>query len=142
MTIYADTSFIVSYYLQDVHSPEADRRIKNGPLLWLTPLNRTEFAHALHRYVFRTAITLVQSRLAWQDFEDDRSNGVWKEIDLPENVWERSTDLARRHGPSLGVRTLDSLHVACAVELKARHFWTFDERQANLAKAAGLNTAA
>jgi len=33
---------------------------------------------------------------------------------------------------------LDSLHVACALELKADRFWTFDERQAKLAKAEGL----
>jgi len=142
LTIYADTSFIVSYYLQDVHSPNADRRMKSSPSLWVTPLNRTEFAHALHQYVFRAAITLVQSRLVWQDFEDDCSNGVWREINLPENIWERSIDLARRHGPALGVRTLDSLHVACAVELKARRFWTFDERQAKLAETVGLSTAA
>lgn len=142
MTICADTSFIVSYYLQDVHSPEADRRMKAAPSLWVTPLNRTEFAHALHQYVFRAAITLVESRLVWQDFEDDCSNGIWEEIDLPENVWERSIGLARRHGPKLGVRTLDSLHVACALELKAGQFWTFDERQAKLAEAEGLDIAA
>lgn len=142
MTICADTSFFVSYYLQDVHSPDADRRMKTGPSLWVTPLNRTEFAHAVHQYVFRAAITLVQSKLVWRDFDDDCSNGVWKEIDLPENIWERSIDLARRHGPALGVRTLDSLHVACAMELKARRFWTFDERQAKLAKELGLDTAA
>lgn len=141
MTIYADTSFIVSYYLQDVHSPEADRRMKAGPSLWVTPLNRTEFAHVLHQFVFRAAIALAESRLVWQDFEDDCSNGVWKEIDLPESIWERSIGLARKHGPKLGVRTLDSLHVACALELKARQFWTFDERQAKLAKAGGLDTA-
>jgi len=41
---------------------------------------------------------------------------------------------------TLGVRTLDSLHVACALELKAERFWTFDERQARLAEAVGLNT--
>ena len=49
-------------------------------------------------------------------------------------------DLARRHGPTLGIRTLDSLHVACALELKAEKFWTFDERQARLAEAVGLDT--
>jgi predicted nucleic acid-binding protein len=39
------------------------------------------------------------------------------------------------------VRTLDSLHVACALELKADRFWTFDERQAKLARARGLRTS-
>ena len=36
------------------------------------------------------------------------------------------------------MRILDTLHVACAIELKAERFWTFDERQRKLAKAAGL----
>ncbi|HEX5431944.1 MAG TPA: hypothetical protein VFW83_08265 [Bryobacteraceae bacterium] len=67
---------------------------------------------------------------------------MWEEIELPENVWERSIGLARRHGLKLGVRTLDSLNGACALELNARQFWTFDERQVKLAKAAGLDTAA
>jgi predicted nucleic acid-binding protein len=48
-------------------------------------------------------------------------------------------DLGRRYAPKLGVRTLDTLHVACALELKADRFWTFDDRQAKLAKAQGLN---
>ena len=37
-------------------------------------------------------------------------------------------------------RTLDTLHVASALELKAEHFWTFDDRQAKLALAVGLKT--
>jgi predicted nucleic acid-binding protein len=41
-------------------------------------------------------------------------------------------------GPKFGVCMLDSLHVACALELNADRFWTFDERQAKLARARGL----
>jgi predicted nucleic acid-binding protein len=62
-------------------------------------------------------------------------------VDLPERIWETTIEIARRFGPRLGVRTLDSLHVACALELKAEKFWTFDERQAKLAEAAGLDTS-
>jgi predicted nucleic acid-binding protein len=32
--------------------------------------------------------------------------------------------------------------VACALELGAEKFWTFDDRQARLAEAAGLDTKA
>jgi predicted nucleic acid-binding protein len=60
---------------------------------------------------------------------------------MPENAFELSADLARRHGPKLGMRTLDTLHVACAMELKVERFWTFDERQAKLAKAQGMKTS-
>lgn len=45
---------------------------------------------------------------------------------------------ASGHGPKLGVRTVDSLHVATALELKAERFWTFDDRQQKLAKIVGL----
>lgn len=140
MTISADSSFLISYYLEDVHSSEADRRMHTAGSVSITPLNRTEFAHAIHQYVFRGTITPQEAQEAWQDFEDDCSNRVWNSIDLPESVWETSIDLARRYGSKLGVRTLDSLHVACALELKARKFWTFDERQLRLAQAAGLDT--
>jgi predicted nucleic acid-binding protein len=60
--------------------------------------------------------------------------------EFPVATWYAVIDLARRYGPSLGVRTLDSLHVACALALKAERFWTFDERQAKLAEAVGLDT--
>lgn len=75
-----------------------------------------------------------------RDFETDRTAGMWTEVSFPERAFELSIDLARRHGAEIGVRTLDSLHVACALELNADRFWTFDERQAKLAKAQGLKT--
>jgi predicted nucleic acid-binding protein len=62
-------------------------------------------------------------------------------VGYPSRAWETSIELARRHGPTLGVRTLDSLHVACALELRAERFWTFDERQMKLADAVGLDTS-
>lgn len=87
-------------------------------------------------------MTLQEAALAWRDFEEDCIAGIWIPVDLPESLWEASIGLVRQYGPALGVRTLDSLHVACALELKAERFWTFDERQAKLAEAAGLDTSA
>jgi hypothetical protein len=54
---------------------------------------------------------------------------------------EVRVDLGRRHGHRFGVRTLDTCTVACALPLQAEQFWTFDERQAKLAKAVGLKTS-
>ena len=62
-------------------------------------------------------------------------------MNLPEDTFTTSINLAGRFGPTHGVRTLDSLHVAAALELKADRFWTFDDRQAQLAEACGLNTS-
>ena len=140
MTIYADSSFIVSPYVVDAHSPEARRRLSLKPAIWLTPFHRTEFAHAIYQQAFRTRLSPSQSQLAWNDFQQDCERGIWIQVNLPERTWETSIDLARRYGQTLGVRTLDSLHVACALELNAQRFWTFDERQAKLAEAVGLDT--
>jgi predicted nucleic acid-binding protein len=43
-----------------------------------------------------------------------------------------------KHTRSIGCRSLDILHVASALELEIRHFATFDTRQQQLARAAGL----
>ena len=142
MSIYADSSFFVSTCVLDAHTVEAAHRMAKRPLIWITPFHRAEVANAIHRYVFRGVISATDALAAWTHFEQDRANGLWLQVDLPIRLWEISIDLARRYGPTLGVRTLDSLHVACALELKAERFWTFDERQARLAEAVGLDTSA
>jgi predicted nucleic acid-binding protein len=55
-------------------------------------------------------------------------------------MFERAQALAGKHTGRLGVRSLDILHVAVALELQAEAFLTFDRRQARLARAEGLPT--
>jgi predicted nucleic acid-binding protein len=100
-----------------------------------------EWAHAVSQHVFQGEMSPSESVRITRQLEKDRSAHVWVEVELPQNVFELCADLARRYGPRLGVRTLDSLHVACALELKAKQFWTFDELQLKLAKAVGLKAA-
>ena len=140
MSVYADSSFVVSLYLTDVHSPEARRRVQGAPPLILSSLHRAEWAHALGQHQFRGTLTAEAARRANSQLVSDEAASLWREAPLPENAFELCADLARRYGPKLCVRTLDSLHVACALEFKAEKFWTFDERQGKLARAAGLKS--
>jgi predicted nucleic acid-binding protein len=141
LSVYADSSFVVSLYLTDVHSPEARRRVQGASPLILTVLHRAEWVHALGQHQFRGTMAAKAARRANSQLVSDEAASLWRRAPLPENAFELCADLARRYGPKLGIRTLDSLHVACALELKAERFWTFDERQAKLAKAAGMKTA-
>jgi predicted nucleic acid-binding protein len=50
---------------------------------------------------------------------------------------ERFRQLSR-HSMKIGTRTLDVMHVACACEIQADTFISFDDRQCALAKLAGL----
>jgi predicted nucleic acid-binding protein len=142
LTVYSDSSFITALYTLDAHLPEATRRMGLRPSAWLTQLNRSEVAHAMSQYVFRSKISSLDALKMWKGFQRDCAAGVWISVGLPESIWETSIHIAQQFGPTLGVRTLDSLHVACALELKAERFWTFDQRQEKLAEAVGLDTAA
>jgi predicted nucleic acid-binding protein len=138
--VYADTSFFVSIYVEDVHSGIAEQLISSGSRVWFTPLHFAEWTHAIAQQVFHKKIFATESQRIYRDLESDLAANSWVQAGMPEGVLDLCADLARRHGPRLGVRTLDSLHVASALKLKAEQFWTFDERQGKLAKAAGLKT--
>ena len=140
MSIYVDSSFVVSLYLSDRHSTEARQRIMSAPPLWFTPFHYCEWMHSIGQHVFRGEISLSEAQRMSARMEEHRSSGRWIQVAMPENTFERCADLAGRYASKLSIRTLDSLHVACALELKAERFWTFHERQAKLAKAEGLKT--
>jgi len=141
LTVYADTSFIVSLYVLSSYTTSARTLLNQQPRVHVTPLVVAEWAHALAGQVFRGQMSASEAQRVNRIFEDDRKLGLWHDIPMLEHAFEVCADLARRHGTKLGVHTLDSLHVACALELKAERFWTFDERQAKLAKAEGLKTS-
>ncbi|HEX4427396.1 MAG TPA: type II toxin-antitoxin system VapC family toxin [Terriglobales bacterium] len=140
MTIYADSSFMVSLYAQDGHSATAQELMNSNPRLWFSPLHLAECFHAIAQQVFYRRISAADAQAVYRHLKNDQTSGLWAETSMPENAFALCADLARRYGPKLGIRTLDSLHVACALELKAEQFWTFDERQVKLAKAVGLKT--
>lgn len=138
MTAYPDTSALVPLYAVDSHSQAAERLFAGASRAWVTPLHRAEVAHALERQVFYGRLDAAGSARAWADFEQDLESGLWLRGEVPPAAFERCADLARRHAARLNPRTLDSLHVACALDLGAAAFWTFDARQAELARTAGL----
>jgi predicted nucleic acid-binding protein len=142
LIVYADTSFQIAAYVVDVHSPSVLNRMAKRPRLCLTPFGRSEVANAIYRQAFIGRLSVAETQRAWRSFEGDCVAVVWQIVAFPGPAWGTCIDLARRFAPTLGIRTLDSLHVACALELGAEKFWTFDDRQARLAEAAGLDTKA
>ena len=140
MTIYADTSFFVSLYLPDRHTAEVEHRLKSQPSLWMTPLHVAEWTHAIEQHIFRKAISRSEGDRLLLQFHDHRTQNLWRESPLPDQALEVCAQLAHQYAARLGVRTLDTLHVASALELSAEQFWTFDARQAKLALATGLKT--
>ena len=138
MSVYVDSSLFVSLYLSDVHSTRARALMSSQPSVAVTPLHRAEFSHAIASQVFFRKVTVADANNVNDNFDQDINSGIWMEAFLPDHAFDLCVRLARKYGQTLGIRTLDSLHVACALEFKADQFWTFDQRQAQLAKALGL----
>ncbi len=137
MKAYPDTSFLVSVYVPDAHSSEADKVMaKFSSSLILTPLHELEFCNAVELAVFRRAITPAQAVAARRDFEQDVAH--WTLNPLPIDIFARAVASSRRHTARHGTRSLDILHVATALAFGAEAFLTFDGRQRWLGKAEGL----
>jgi hypothetical protein len=56
-------------------------------------------------------------------------------------VLRKAQRLSEHYSATLGTRSLDILHVTAARSARARHFLTFDARQAALARRAGLTVS-
>jgi|SRR5579862_1830250 len=142
MNLYADTSLLISYYINDSNSLRAQLVLQasTDPLSF-TGLHRLEMRNALALGVFRRILTSSQVSAAWSDVDRDLRSG--RLVPQPVNwipVFRAAAEWAALHSPRIGCRSLDVLHVTLAKKLNAKEFFTFDERQKSLALALGLAT--
>jgi hypothetical protein len=89
---------------------------------------------------FRRSLTATQVSAAWLDVERDLRNGLL--LPHPVNwppVYRSAAQYAAAHGPTIGCRSLDVLHVTLAKKLNVTEFFTFDARQKALASALGMS---
>ena len=144
MTLYADTSFLYSYYSTDTNSTRADlwRQANVVPLPW-TVLHRLELRNALGLAVFQQRATANETAEAWKTVEHDLATSLMVERTLSlAGLYQEAEKLAANHTAVTGTRSLDILHVAAAQQLGADEFVTFDQRQMALANRVGLKQAA
>jgi predicted nucleic acid-binding protein len=140
LNAYADTSFLVSLYFLDTNSGEAAKRIEVlGPTLLFTPFLELELSNAFELRIFRGHANSSEVVRLYDQIREDIDSGFLSLQAMPDAVYQRARDIARERTGELGVRSLDVLHVASALLLKADAFLTFDQRQAKLARAEGLS---
>jgi predicted nucleic acid-binding protein len=139
LTIYADTSFLVSLYTPDANSePAAQLMQRTKPPVLFTPLGEAELTNAFYLRIFRKELNLSEVKRAFAMFREDLATGVIALKPLPGNAFQRAIQISRGSTARLGTRTLDILHVASALALSADQLYTFDNAQRRLARAEGL----
>ena len=110
-----------------------------GEAISITDLHLAEAISTLRLKEFRGECTAEQGSAALSCVEEDLRNRVLRRtaVNWPE-IWIRCQTLARAEAARHGTRTLDTLHVASALQLNADELITSDMRQAALACGCGL----
>lgn len=138
--VYMDTSFVLSHLHVDGHTEEARKWTErlSGPGV-ISPLVRLEFHNMLWRKVGHDGFERGHADEIISEFEEQIEGG-WFFLEPVDQdcLDERAMGLTRLYAQELKVRALDILHVALALELGVRSFWTFDLRQRKLAERVGF----
>jgi predicted nucleic acid-binding protein len=130
----------MSLFTPDSNSAEANRRsLTIEPPIPLTQFGELEVVNAIRLREFRRELSPHVADAAIRTFHAHRLRGIYKTVDLGDAVWREARNLSARLTKRFGVRTLDIIHVASAIVLRADEFHTFDLRQIQVARAAGLN---
>src|SRR5579871_4516691 len=140
MVTYADTSFLVPIYVPQTDSKRAlaFMQRQTAPLPF-TPFHRQELRNAVRLCVFRKEITAIACREALREAESDLENGILARAAIAwTNALQKVEELGEAYTESVGIHSLDLFHLACAIQLRADVFLTFDLRQRELAKMIGF----
>lgn len=137
--LYLDTSALLKLYIREQESESVQSTIsaQSHPLpIW--EIQEAELVNALRLKVFWKDITSQQAEQQIELFQDRRKRKLYffPEMDRI-SLMTRFQELSKST-PTLGCRTMDILHVACALEIGATQFISFDQRQNILASQAGL----
>lgn len=142
MTAYADSSVIVAFYLQEPHSRRAREALAAEVCVPMTPLLELEVRTVFRRMVGCRQLSPRESTAVLSHLENDIDAGrlALVPFDLYA-MFSTAEKLSARHAQRLLSRTLDTLHVAAALDLGCERFITLDPRQGRLAAACGLEVA-
>lgn len=138
--VYADTSLLVSSYLNELNTERAKHLLGaiSSPIL-LSPLSRLEVLNAMQLQVFWESYTRPQVRALLTRFTWEIEQGYYVlggEDDS--DVWKLAEELSGHHTATAGTRSLDIWHVAFAYLHGVSLFLTFDKKQRALAETVGM----
>ena len=129
MTTYVDSSALIKLYVDEADSDDAQRLLDADPVLVTAWVTLVEVRRNIARLLSGSALTRARESCE-RDFD------AMALVNLDERGWRRAADIAE----TLGVRSLDALHLAAAQQLQIPDllFCTFDLRQGQAARQLGL----
>jgi predicted nucleic acid-binding protein len=139
LIVYADTSFLFSLFVPDANSSAAAAVMKRvRPPLLATEFAEFEFSNALNWRIFQKELRASEEQAVLLSLSKDVRDGLIRIVPISAATFAHARRIARTQTRLLDTRSLDVLHVASALALRAGSFCTFDKNQARLAGALGL----
>ena len=141
MVSYADTGIIVSSYLPYEGASDKARRIieKTPRPVILSLLTLLEVRNALNGAISRHEISEEDRDTIFADIDRQFAAGFFRMADVSQvEIYAKARELSDRHTQSFMTRSLDLMHVATALLVKAHFFLSTDTRQRKAAKAEGM----
>ncbi len=137
---YFDTGVLLKLYLPEPRAAEAVALVNSNPgKPAVNHLHELEMRSALRQKAGRGELSQSECDVLIAHVESDLATGVHDRVTVSwPDVFATAEALSAAHSVATLCRTLDTLHVALALELGATEFCTFDLRQSRMATAAGL----
>ena len=102
-------------------------------------LQEAELTNAFRLKVFWEELSQADSDKLLNLFRERKQKGQYFVPELDRIAMMDAFRKLSAHTPELGCRTLDILHVACALQLPPPRFASYDQRQRALAKRTGMD---
>jgi predicted nucleic acid-binding protein len=132
MRTYLDSSALAKRYIREDGSDRVEQALSKATEAAVSLIGPPEILSALCRLQRQASISGSQYRDAKKALFRDIEDMSVCSITIPVVLW--AVDLLEKHP----LRTLDALHVACALEWRADLFVSSDRRQISAAKESGL----
>jgi predicted nucleic acid-binding protein len=132
MKLFFDSSAFAKRYILEAGSEEIEKFCSQADTLIMSSICVPEIISALCRLQRQSVLTESQYKLAKQAFLKDVEDVSI--CNITPSVINRAIHILE----TSKVRTLDALHIACALELEAEAFISSDLQQLSAAKTAGL----
>lgn len=138
--LYLDTSALLKLYVLESGSKSVqDAVVSQSEPLPVWEIQEMELHNALQIKVFWKELTKAEVKQQLALFTQRKEKGFYytpeiKRAQLMDD-YKRLSAMTQK----TGCRTMDILHVACAVQLQPEQFISFDERQKKLAARVGMS---
>jgi predicted nucleic acid-binding protein len=137
--LYLDTSALLKLYIREQGSEAVQAHIVSQDLpLPIWEIQEAELVNALRLKAFWKEITPAQAETQIDLFQTRRKKGFYTFPEIDRTALMKRFLSLSAETPRLDCRTMDIFHVACALEISATLFLSFDQRQNALATHAGL----